>query len=240
MFSKYRWLMALALSVLSVSVAAAQGDDPCMAHGGQTNADGQCVLTMGLTIEIDYPLDMVENEIVASTLDPFIEETRQEFVTQATSSFEPMPGPYGLYGTYETTQYSEDIVSLVYTIYQFTGGAHGNSYFWTYTFDLVNGNVISFDDVFLPGSDPLAVIAPIAAAQITETLGDAADAQWIAEGTGENPVNYQNFSLSADGITFYFPPYQVAFYAAGAQTVTIPFTDLAGVLAPEFGMGEGS
>ncbi len=234
MFAKFRWLVAFILAVLSVSVAAAQYDDPCMAHGGQTNEDGQCVLTMGLTIEIDYPLELAEHEIIASTIDPFIDEIRGEFVNMATSSFQPAPGPYALAAGYETTQYSEDIISLIYTVYEFTGGAHGNTNFWTYTFDLANGTVISLEDIFLPDSDPLAVIAPIAEAQILERLGDAADTQWVAEGTGNNPVNYQNFSLDADGITFYFPPYQVAAYAVGTQTVMIPFADLADVLAPEF------
>jgi len=234
MVSKMRWMMAvLFIAALSVSAASAQ-DDACLQRGGQLNDEGQCVLSLSMSIQMDYPLELAENDIVASTLDPFIETTRLSFVEAVSMAFSPAPGIYESIATYETTQYSDEITSLVYTIYEFTGGAHGNTYFHTFTFDLANGTLITLDDLFAEGSDPFAVIAPIVETLLTEQLGDAADPQWIVEGTGDNPDNYQNFSLSEDGITFYFPPYQVAFYAAGTQTVTIPFSELSAVLAPAF------
>jgi len=46
--------------------------------------------------------------------------------------------------------------------------------------------------------------------------------------------NYQNWVLTPDALVFTFEQYQVAPYAAGPQTVTIPLSDVQDILAPEF------
>jgi hypothetical protein len=40
--------------------------------------------------------------------------------------------------------------------------------------------------------------------------------------------------ITPDALTFFFPPYQVAAYAAGPQTVSIPLAQLGALLAPPF------
>ncbi len=82
--------------------------------------------------------------------------------------------------------------------------------------------------------DPLATIAPLVQASLAAQLGDMADAAWIEEGASPDPANYQDWLLTPEALTFIFEPYQVAAYAAGPQTVSIPLTEIAGLLAPQF------
>ena len=126
------------------------------------------------------------------------------------------------------------MLSLIFTTYQFTGGAHGSTVIQTYTFDLANDRLIRLDDLFTNTNDALAIIAPLVEESLTTTLGDMLDADWLAQGSGTDPQNYQTFSLDANSITFYFQQYQVAPYAAGLQTVTIPLAQLSSILAPDF------
>ena len=49
----------------------------------------------------------------------------------------------------------------------------------------------------------------------------------IQEGTTPDAENFSRFSLTPAGIRFYFPPYQVAPWAAGMQPVDIPLAELA-------------
>ena len=35
-------------------------------------------------------------------------------------------------------------------------------------------------------------------------------------------------------VIFFFPPYQLAAYAAGPQTISLPLSQIAGVLAPAY------
>jgi peptidoglycan-N-acetylglucosamine deacetylase len=139
--------------------------------------------------------------------------------------------PWTLTMDYETTNHSDDVISIVYTISEYTGGAHPNSYFRTFTFNLTENELIEFDDLFIEGASPLETIAPLVQADLTEQMGEFADAEWIERGTGEDPLNYQNFALTEDELIFYFPPYQVAAYAAGTFEVRIPLSDLSGILA---------
>jgi hypothetical protein len=226
-------LAIAALCALSIGITAvsAGGDDPCMPKGGAT-VDGKCLLTTEARVTVDYPLELGQNEVVASTIDPFIQSVRDNFFQTISGAFIPAPGPYELDITYEEVKHSDTLVSLVFTVYEFTGGAHGNTATQTYLFDLQNGIPLTLDSLFTDTDAALAVINPLVEADISAKLGDMLDAQWLHDGTGTNPANYQQFALDGANLIFYFPPYQVAPYAAGTQTVSIPLRQLADVLAP--------
>jgi hypothetical protein len=201
---------------------------------GGTTVDGKCLLSTEATATVDYPLDLGQNEVVASAIDPFIQSVQHNFFQTVGGAFIPAPGPYVLDITYEELKHTDTLVSLVFTVYEFTGGAHGMTTTQTYTFDLQNGVLLTLDDLFLDTAAALEVISPIVQAEITTRLGEMLDTQWLADGSGTNPANYQAFALDGDNLIFYFQPYQVAAYAAGTQVVSIPLSDLANVLKPEF------
>lgn len=229
--------LALVIVILLMSSGVFAQEDECFQKGGTWDAEQEkCVLKGSLEINISYPLSATENEFVAQTVDTFIEQQKTQFLQFfAEGGFYPgVPAPWGLWIDYEEYQFSESVISLKFIISDYTGGAHPNTYFQTYTFDLTQETLIGFEDLFLEDSNPLAMIAPLAQQQLTETMGEFADPQWIAEGTGENPANYQSFVLTETSLILLFPPYQVAPYAAGPQQVEIPLADLSAILKPEF------
>ncbi len=217
---------------LSAMPAFAQ-DDACMQKGGTLTDDGKCMLTIDAKVSVDYPLDLAQNELIASTIDPFIQSTKNDFM-QAISDFIPAPGPYELDITYQTTRHSDNILTLILSVYQFTGGAHGSTLIQPYTFDLKTNKVLTLDDLFTNTTDALTLIAPIAQTTIAANVGEMNQPDMLQAGTAVDPQNYQAFALDADSITFYFQDYQVAPYAAGIQTVTIPLAQLSSVLVPAF------
>lgn len=229
-------VLLIGILVASIFPVMAQ-EDACFQKGGTWDAEQEkCVLQGGLEININYPLAAAENEFVAQTVDTFIEQQKTQFLQFfAEGGFYPgVPAPWGLWIDYEEFQFSESVISLKFIISDYTGGAHPNTYFQTYTFDLTQETVIGFEDLFLEGSNPLAVLAPLAQQQLMETMGEFADTQWITEGTGENPANYQSFVLTESSLILIFPPYQVAPYAAGPQQVEIPLANLSAILKPNF------
>lgn len=223
-----------ALCLLMVSVVSAQADDQCLQKGGNLSDDGKCILSATLNMSVDYPLDLAQDPLIANTIDPYIQQAKNDLLQFLMEGFNPGSAQYELDITYETSQYSDTVLTLIFTTYQYSGGAHGSTIIQTYTFDLANQNVIHLDDLFTNTGDALAIIAPLVEADITAKLGDMLDANWLAQGSGTDPQNYQTFSLSGDSITFYFQQYQVAAYAAGIQQVTIPLSELSSVLAPAF------
>jgi hypothetical protein len=146
----------------------------------------------------------------------------------------PTSAGYFLSIGYDEYRFSNDIISLLFTISDYTGGAHPNSYYRTFTFDLVEEHVLTLDDVFVNTADALSVISPLVQQNLLTQAGDMSDPTWIEQGTGFVPENYQNFAITPDELIFFFPPYQVAAYAAGPQEVHLPLEQIGSVLAAAF------
>jgi hypothetical protein len=126
----------------------------------------------------------------------------------------------------------------------FTGGAHPSPIVESFTYDIRDRRVVGLDDLF---SDPAAAELALAAEARKQLLrrldGDeplATDAQSINEGTVPGQHHFDVFTLVTDGnekargITLVFPPYQVAAYVAGTQTVDVPVDVFARWVKPQY------
>jgi hypothetical protein len=228
-------LAVVVILVFGIGTVSAQADK-CFEKGGNWDAQQQkCVIQTGIEIDIHYPLEITQYPFVEQTVDPFLNGLRSKYISDFAALGPDVwtPGPWGLHIDYEIFQFSPTMLSLKFTISDYTGGAHGNMYFQTYLFDLAQNRVLTLSDLFQPGADPLATLAPIVQQDLAAQMGDFADTQWIQEGTSSLDA-YVNFVVTPDSLIFFFPPYQVAAYAAGPQTVQIPLSQISGILAPPF------
>jgi hypothetical protein len=151
-----RWIMA-ALCVLCLSVvtgAFAQQEDLCLQKGGNLNDAGKCILSATITISVDYPLALAQNPLIAEAVDPFIQQTKNDLLQFLEEGFNPGPAQYALDISYETTQHGNDFLSVIFTEYVYTGGAHPTTLFKTFTFDLDANRVLALDDLFQAGINP--------------------------------------------------------------------------------------
>jgi hypothetical protein len=108
--------------------------------------------------------------------------------------------------------------------------AHPYHLFVSYTFDLSSSRALSLDGLFLPGSDYLQTIANYCKTQL---VASQLATDIFAQGADPTPENYQVWNLTADGLLITFNEYQVAPYAAGPQTVIVPYTELKGLIDPQ-------
>jgi len=125
-------------------------------------------------------------------------------------------------------------VSYIFTIYEDTLGAHGNTYFHTFTFDTTSGTSIALADIFTLGTQYLDKLSTISRAKLPAILGDNSEASFITDGTTSDDKNFENFFFDNKELVFIFPPYQVAPYSAGPQTLRIPLTELSNILKSEY------
>lgn len=125
-------------------------------------------------------------------------------------------------------------ISYIYTTYEYTGGAHNNTFFTTFTFDRTTGAPLSLSDLFAPGTDYLGALSQIARATLPAQLGALANAQMLSAGTAPDAKNFSAFFIDNSTLDILFAPYAVAPYAAGPQTLQIPLANLTNVLKPEY------
>lgn len=213
----------------------AQQEDTCLDLGGTFDGvTNVCTFANGLTIEIDYPAEFASYPAATMTvIDQFLIDWQTQIAEAAAADPAP-PGPYFLAIVTDIFAYDSYVRSVLFTISEYTGGAHPNLYYATYTFDTRDGHFIDLEDLFISGSDPLATIFPIVQADLAAQMGSGADLTWINSGTGTNFDNYASFVLTDTALIFYFPPYQVAPYAAGAFSVEVPLSGIRAIFRPPY------
>lgn len=131
----------------------------------------------------------------------------------------------------------EKILSVEMEYYRFMGGAHGGTTFAFYNYNLETGEVLAWQDIFKQNSDYLKAISEYSfsnlKAQLLQGEYPLSQEGWIKEGTDANVDNYNtNIGFSVNGLKIIFQQYQVAPYAAGPQTVTIPYSELNNYINP--------
>lgn len=140
-----------------------------------------------------------------------------------------------------------------------TGGAHPNPVQATFVYDRKAGKLITLDDLFAQPDAARKALANFARDTLLKKLmanapkaGEGSPeairewksntVQMLDDGTKPTTVNYSVFLVRAGnpsdaaspGLTLVFPPYQVAPYVYGTQTVDVPASLFAQFLKPEY------
>lgn len=110
--------------------------------------------------------------------------------------------------------------------YDYEGGAHGMPWSSYYSFDRKTGEKLKLTDVVANSSDEIKSI-------IEKDLGDAMNGQGADAffTDAKDAVSYYNSAddfnwyLTKDGIAVVFGQYEIASYAAGPQTLVIPYSE---------------
>jgi hypothetical protein len=129
---------------------------------------------------------------------------------------------------------SPHTVSYIFTIYEDTLGAHGNTFFRAGTFNMKTGAPLALSNIFLPGVAYLDTLSSISRAKLPGIIGQGADMTFIKNGTEPKAENFQSFFLENKNFVILFAPYAVAPYSSGPQTLRIPLSQLASILKPEY------
>jgi hypothetical protein len=150
--------------------------------------------------------------------------------------------------TDQLTMPTESLVSWVYVVDTFLGGAHGVAITTSYLFDAETGAVVELADV-LPES-ALPIIQGYATTRITDdvlaAIGEPVDGEeqpaaedlLFVEGLEPSFDNYRTFWPADDGLHVQFDPYDVGPYAIGAPEVTVPWDLLASEISADSPLAE--
>lgn len=209
--------------------AAATAPSACADLAGAVDADKNChVHAETATYGLDYtfPTDYPDQQALTA----YLTQTRDGFVNVA-----GMPGsrnlPYVLdaKGTgYRTGPDDGGTRSIVFEVYENVGGAHPQTWFKTFNWDVAKKAPITFDTLFTAGTEPLDVIFPIVQSVISRQLGVDAP---ISAADGLDPAKYREFAITDDTVIFYFGQGEIMAGAGGALQATIPRSAVATMLA---------
>ena len=122
------------------------------------------------------------------------------------------------------------IVSAVFEGEAFSGGAHGEKFRVSKTFDFAEGREITLDSLF--ADDAWQTVADNKMRELAE-LGEGEYAQ-LWEMPSVEKLKSENFYLKNNTLVIFFPPYELSYYRRGYVEFEFKKEDFAGYLS-EYG-----
>ncbi|MDE5833724.1 MAG: DUF3298 and DUF4163 domain-containing protein [Desulfovibrio sp.] len=178
---------------------------------------------------LNYPV--FKNGKVNSAILAFVKEMAADFEEDIRiEAGEEKPSSYEMWeshGSYVLEYANPDVVTVVFSIYSYSGGAHGMLLLRCLNFNLQTGEEFAFDTIFGDPEKALGILSELSITRLRAELGDEADEDMISYGASPEKSNFNNLILRHDGVAVQFQPYQVAPWAAGPQTVQIDLKELS-------------
>jgi hypothetical protein len=139
---------------------------------------------------------------------------------------------------YEIRYATDDLISVEFSEGSYeAGAAHGNSNTTVMNYDVKNGKKLTLADLFNPNAKYLSAISAYCIKDLRDQSKKYKDAMLDEEmmKTGASPRadNYRAVAITKKGLWVTFDPYQVAPYAAGPQTVLVPYSALKDIIKPD-------
>jgi len=192
-------------------------------------------------LTVDYPQFDGATTAQLQAFNQFSEQKAHDLLNTYQTQLANPPGtpdpnfyPSFMQATYQVTNGTDGLLSVLYTVADYwSGAAHPNQYARVLNYNLIIGQEIVLADLFLPGTNYLQVISDYCVTDLKKR-----DRLMFDAGAQPQTDNYQNWNITPQGLLISFDPYQVAPYAMGPSTVTIPygylnhFLNPAGPLAP--------
>lgn len=194
---------------------------------------------------VDYPAltKAVEeyNALRITELQSYLDSIKDTAISEYKEyGAEGFMGPYSWEGDLFLRRGDSKVLSVVEECHEYSGGAHGYSYFDCANFDVQTGEEIALEDV-VTDMDSLPKILEKELTEkypettfFTDPLSDALD-DYI---NSDNPLYQEllNFTWTLDyeGVTFYFGSYEIASYAEGVQQATISYSEYPNILEKKY------
>jgi hypothetical protein len=176
----------------------------------------------GLNVSVRYPVLRI------AAIDADIQDWAQQTVSAFISEFSEVPNDrvYELKATYRIVRASQRVVSVIWDVWNFTGGAHGNLDIVAFVYDSGSGQLLELRDLFEDEQGALNLLSVLSYGRLPAMLGDMADEEMIRSGTSPDLDNFACVAPTPEGVRVFFQPYQVAPWAAGLQEVDVSLQEL--------------
>jgi hypothetical protein len=176
--------------------------------------------------EDQTPVARLANRVLSA----WATQRQEKFVRESTKALKSVAKPAGNYQytvDYEVTYaYPSRLISVRFDTFRDTGGAHGTPEYVTFTFGIVKGKArqLTLASFFKPGSAYKDTVTTAVMAKLKRNP----QANLVVNGdvTTLNDDQLNRFSAEADGLTFFFNPYEVGPYSSGRFQIKLTLEEL--------------
>ena len=184
----------------------------------------------------DYGIGEGIGDYAMSGLNGMLEMATDNYSYAVENGVTDMPLEFSSSRTGRVERIDSRVLSMVYTTYTYTGGAHGNYFDTGYTFDTESGEYVTLDMLSGNFDELKAFLADYMIGLYTADKDGYYSARVFADMVTDGDVNAAIAALvrdgswyfSEDGMVIYSTIYELGPYAAGIVDFVIPYSDLAG------------
>ena len=190
---------------------------------------GESELAMSLAAVIRDSILCTQESTVQEMVKHLADSIEAEWKTELAERYEPdseYKDMYQYYYSVEANQMEndrDDVLSYSEQTDTYLGGAHGSHYVRYYNFDLATGKLLNIQNI-VPAEKEMLVLMAMQEKLCSDW--EAKDLADLQEKTGITMLGdlylTNNFLLQGDSITFLFNQYEIAPYAAGLISITVP------------------
>jgi hypothetical protein len=228
-----RVIVAACVLIGWAATGTATAQSACADLGGTIGPDQECRVhsdtssyTLDFSFPVDYPSQQPLTDFLTQQRDNFVDDIHAE-----PAGYRPMPYSLAITASaYRSGTPTSGTRSLVFDIQNDEGGAHEghpNTSYEAFNYDLSKAAPITFDMLFKPGTDPLAVLNPIVEHELEKHWGPAVSAPLHEAGVKA----YRNFAITDDAVIFFLGEDQLLPDNVGPYQVSVSRTQLASILA---------
>ena len=188
--------------------------------------------TKALAVDVHYP---VTGKPEIDRLLAGYARARMNEVSPADAASDPSGNGYAVNVAYKVTRNDAKFFSVLFTGWEYTGGAHPNPFEESFVFLMPDGAQIFLPEL-VDGKRGLEKVSSIAIADLKKRLlgpNGPSQAGWIEGGASPTALAHVAFEWQPKELVLTFGAYAVAAYVAGRQVVHIPLTAIADVVRPD-------
>lgn len=199
--------------------------------------------TEKIKITIQYPqIDGLDDKTIQDSINSIFKKSAMDAgkeglqnaddIAKNAAGYTGSPIKCEIYFDYRVKYNQNGLLSVVFTNYQYTGGAHGFTVQSSHTFNLKTGEEYKLKDLFNSTSDYVSYISSIVRDQINDMINE----KKLSESSitrFKSIKEEQNFYLSNNAVIIYFQEYEYFSYAAGIQEFPVDISALKDMLKPD-------
>lgn len=166
--------------------------------------------------------------------------TAVSLAAQAEADYTPGSAwsPYYYEVIYTPRRIDRTVLSLSGTHSSYAGDSQAEASMASANYNLVTGKHLAISDILSEAEDAAASLATKLIAELDKIAEEKSlfpSYQSTIEDSFSVDLNrYYNWYFTGDGVCFYFSPYEIAPNSAGIIQVTVPYSELTGILADDY------
>jgi hypothetical protein len=178
--------------------------------------------------------DLFSQDILGGTKSDYMETMMNAFIEEYEAFSKEFPDSYQSWfieRTGEVKMNRDNIFSIDFLDYSFTGGAHPNTFVTFRNYNVSNGEEIGLDEIISANKlDEFTIIAEAEFRKLKELTSEADLGQagfWF-----ENNKFYlnENFLIRDSSLVFYYNNYEITAYAFGPTELEIPYSKIRNLI----------